>query len=52
MLKKKKIVEKSELSEMARTLGKGGRVLACTNTGSEDPPWRAPVFVMISLIFS
>ena len=24
--------------------GRGFRVLACADTGSEDPPWRAPVF--------
>jgi hypothetical protein len=23
------------------------RVLACADTGSEDPPWRAPVFKLI-----
>jgi hypothetical protein len=44
----KKII-KSELSEMLRTLiekSEGGgefRVLACADTGSEDPPWHAPV---------
>jgi hypothetical protein len=44
--KKIKKIEKSELSEMARTLiEKSGdcRVLACADTGSKDPPWCAPV---------
>ena len=48
--KKLKKIEKSELSEMARTLiEKSGecRVLACADTGSEDPRWRAPVFKSI-----
>ena len=26
--------------------GRELRVLACADTGSEDPPWRAPVFLM------
>jgi hypothetical protein len=27
--------------------GGGFRVLACADTGSEDPPWRAPVFILM-----
>ena len=43
---RRKLIVKSELSEMARTMiEKSGecRVLACADTGSEDPRWRAPV---------
>jgi hypothetical protein len=29
----------------------GQRVLAFADTGSEDPPWRAPVFGFIFVIF-
>jgi hypothetical protein len=34
--------------------GGGGefRVLACADMGSEDPPWRAPVFVKCSHFMS
>ena len=31
-------------------LGGGFRVLACADTGSEDPPWRAPVLIVIFFV--
>ena len=45
--------EKSELSEMARTLiEKSGecRVLVCADTGSEDPRWHAPVLCIVAIL--
>ena len=38
---------KKNLGEKMKS-GQNCLVLACAHTGSEDPPWRAPIFYLYS----